>query len=293
MEQRFRFQLGSASYTGATKPPQEWLPNDAKKRFYDTDADGMGAYLPGHSTLLEVLASRVYYVLNGCLYADQENFIIMFLRPVGLGLRAAFFLSSIIFCFLSFSMSTNPIFQYSFSRERNSEGVLMNDQTDVFEWFVYAVYFVWLISIGSCALSYLLGRGAKQPYAQQCSSFPFLLCNRVSIDGGDGDGSACGSMVLLMIWFLGLSAAASVAVGTAISHTFVTRNVLFSYLLLVFLGMSVMGTLADALSIGGPQGISVQSKAASWIASARVVVIVPVQVIFTVFFLLMCSPPWG
>ena len=51
--------------------------------------------------------------------------------------------------------------------------------------------------------------------------------------------------------------------------------------------------LADSLSLGGPTGIYVQSRSASWLASLRSVIIVPVELIFTVFFVFLCDPPWS
>ena len=254
----------------------------------------MRSYLPGHASLIEIVASKAYYVLNGCLYEEEENFIIMMLRPVGWGCRIAFYLVSLVFCFLSLTRSTNPIFQYSFSRERNAEGALENDETDAFEWFVYVTYGTWVLSILTAMLTYLVGRyGAKNPYSSQyCASFPFIFCNRTAIHNEDDDGTRCGMMLLLTIWFLGNAVAASIFVYAAMSHTFVKRNVYFAWLLVVLLALVAMGTLADALSLGGPTGIYVQSRAASWLASLRAVVIVPLQVIFTLFFVWMCNPPW-
>jgi len=272
-------------------PPQAWLPSDAKTRFDDDDISGIRGYLPGHATLIEIIASRIYYVLNGCFYAEvEENFIIMALRPIGYGCRMAFFMSSVIFCFLTLTCTTNPIKQYNFSRERNPEGVLENDGSDPFEWFVYLTYLSWVISIFSSVLTYLIGRiGSKNPYRGQfCAGFPFMFCNRTSID--DENGSNFCWMIALVVWFVGLAACASIFVFTAISHTFVKRNIYFSWVLVVLLSLMAFGTLADALSLGGPTGIYVQNRAASWLASLRIVVISPIQVILTVFFLILCAP---
>ena len=283
--------------TGAL-PPKAWLPSDAKDRFFDEDATGLRSYLPGDASFLEILASRSFYTLNGCLYEDEETFVVTALRPLGWGCRGAFFLFSTIFCFLALTRETNPIGQYSLSRERDADGVLQNgmtDDSDAFQWYVSTTFGIWVVSIVTCVLTYLVGRyGAKQPYADQlCASFPFFFCNRTAIHDEAHDGTRCGTMLMLTFWFFGLAAAASVVVYTILAHMYVTRNVYFSYLLLSMLGMDVAGTLADSLSLGGPTGIYVQSRSASWLASLRSVVIVPVELIFTVFFVFLCDPPWS
>ena len=293
-----RGQQRPSAQTGAVLPPKDWLPSDAKDRFDDADASGLNTYLPGDATLLEILASRVFYTLNGCMYDFEENFIIMMLRPIGWGCRMALFLFSLIFCVMAIGRDTNPIGQYSFSRERDDDGVLKNgttDDSDVFQWFVWLTFGIWAVSIATSAMTYLAGRyGAKQPYAGQlCASFPFVFCNRTAIDDEGGDGTRCGMMLILTVWFLGNAAAALAVVYTAMSHMYVKRNAYFAYLLLVLLALVVLGTLADALSLGGPTGIYVQSRSASWLASLRAVVIVPVQVIFTGFFVWLCDPPWS
>lgn len=280
--------------TGATLPPSKWMPNDARNRFDKEDIDGMKAYLPGEASLIEIMASRVYYVLNGCIYDDDDNFVVMGIRPIGWGCRMAYFLFSVIFCFYTLTLDTNPIGKYNFSRGRSTEGELTGKSSDPFEAFVIATYVLWVLSIVTSAFTYLAGRySAKNPYKGQfCASFPFLLCNRTAIHDDDHNGTRCLLMLALTVWWLGLATAASAVVYTIMSHMYVKRNIYFAWLLVTLLCFVVLATLADTLSLGGPTGIYVQSRQASWVASFRAVVLVPVQVIFTLFFLWLCNPPW-
>lgn len=116
--------------------------------------------------------------------------------------------------------------------------------------------------------------------------FPLILCNRARVQE-----SGYAWLLLLTVWFLGMGAAASIAMHTVVSHAYVKRNHVVLWLLAALTGCSVAGTLADALSIGGPTGIRSQSRAASWLASLRVVVIMPFQVIFGAFFIWLCCSP--
>ena len=271
--------------------PANFLPNDAKTRFFD-DSDGLRGYMPGHSSLLEILASRYHYVLNGCEYT-RETCVPMLVRPIGWGLRLAFFMFSAVFVIMSSIHDINPIGQYGFSRERDNEGTLVNDNTDAFEWFVYVTYLVWVISILTEVISYLVGRGGgKLPHQGQCSALPFLLTNRVSING-DENSNRCGKGLILLVWFLGFGVLASIMIHTTISHVFVKRNVFFAWLFVVFTASTVLSTLSDAISIGGIDGLAVQNRPASYLAALRVVVIVPLLLIFSLFFLFMCAPPWS
>jgi len=280
--------------TTAAAVPKEYLPDDAKERFVD-GSDGLRGHMPGHSGLLEILASKYHYLLNGCSYGD-ESVLVALVRVLGWGSRVAFFLSSLVFLALAVFAETNPIGKYTFSRERDAEGVLRNDDTDAFEWYVYLVYGVWCVSVFTEVLSYIVGRagGGKElrTHDGQCSALPFLFCNRVSVRDDDGEGGACLVGLVLMVWFLGLGAAALAAVHTFLSHTFVTRNVYFAWLFLLFLLFTVLSTLADAVSLGGIDGLAVQNRVASQLAAFRVVVVVPVLVIFSLFAAFMCSPPW-
>lgn len=277
----------------AAKPPKEWMPRDAKDRFYDKELGGLRSYLPGEASFLEVLTSRIYFTLNGCLYEEGDNWIITLLRPIGWGARMALFLFSFIFIGLSLTRSVNPIGQYTLSRERDADGVLTNSDADTFEWFVYLTFFVWVLSILTSTLTYLGGRyGAKQPYSTQlCASFPFIFCNRTAIHD-NGDGTRCGLMLILTAWFLTCAAATSAVAYTVISHTFVKRNVYFAWLLVAMLAMMTFASIADSLSIGGSNGIYVQSRVASWLVALNAIVIVPLQIIVTVFFVWMANPPW-
>ena len=288
--------LASTVVATRAKPPQDWMPRDAKGRFDDRDVGGLRSYLPGEASFIEVLTSQVYYVLNGCIYEDGDNLIIMLLRPLGWGCRMAFFLSSVIFFVLAMTRSTNPITQYSLSRHRDDDGVLTNSTAvDAFDWFVLTTFVLWVVSIASTVSTYLIGRyGAKNPYSTQlCAVFPFVLCNRTAIHDQGGDGTRCAFMLGLSLWFLGLAAAASVMVFTVMSHVYVKRNVYFAWLLVVLLALMVFASLADAISIGGPSGIYTQSRPASWIVALRSILILPVQIIFTGFFLWMSKPPWN
>ena len=286
-----RFDLGGGKATGAV-PPQAFLPKDAKERFND-GSDGLRGYMPGYSSLVEILASRYHFVVNGCTYGD-ENCIPMLLRPLGWGLRLAFFAFSAVFVLMCMTRETSPIGQYGFSRERTDEGVLENDDTDAFEWFVYVVYGIWVISILTEVGSYLVGRGGggKRPHYGQCSAFPLTLANRVAINGDGEDGLRCVQGLFLLVWFLGFGVLASVMLFVTMSNMFVTRNVYFAWLFVAFIAANVLGALSDGLSIGGIDGLAVQNRPASWLASLRVVVVVPVTLVFSLFFLWMVSPPW-
>ena len=287
----FTFKTVVGKPTGAA-PPKEFLPADARERFYD-GSDGIRGYLPGQSSLLEILASRYHYIINGCEYHHDENFVLMILRPIGWGCRLAFYLFSVVFLVIAMMRDQNPVNQYTFSRERDAEGVLKNDQTDVFEWFVHFVYIIWVATILTEMLTYLVGRGGggKNPHKGQCSAFPLTLFNRVSINGGEND-LRCIQGIILMVWFLALGASASTMLYATISHMFVKRNIYFMFLFVVFICFEAFAALADAISIGGIDGLAVQNKPVSWIVSFRVIVMIPVTTIVSIFFCVLCNPPW-
>lgn len=271
--------------TGAV--PKSFLPRDAKDRFSD-GSQGLKGHLPGEASFFEVIASRYYYILGCCDY--NEGCMVFSVRVVGWGCRIAFYASSVLFCILSAARGErNAIGQYGFSRERNDGGVLANDQSDIFEWFVYATFIVWCVSIATEMFSYLVGRGSKRPHDEQISVFPFVMFNRVSL--GDDDQRCCIALAML-VWFLGLAAAAIVAVHTIVAHAFVTRNMYIIWLLVLFAGFELLAALADAVSIGTIDGLAVQNRNASWMASVRVVAILPIQIIFSAFFCWLCRPPW-
>jgi hypothetical protein len=61
-------------------------------------------------------------------------------------------------------------------------------------------------------------------------------------------------------------------------------------LLGIFLGFDVLGAVADAISIGSIDGLRVTSSTVSWLVSFRMLIIVPLEIIFSVFFIWMCLP---
>tara|TARA_B110000444_G_scaffold202870_1_gene195256 strand:+ start:740 stop:1384 length:645 start_codon:yes stop_codon:yes gene_type:complete len=213
----------------------------------------------------------------------------MALRPLGWGCRIGFFLTSVIFCIISATRDVNPIHEYTLSRERDSHGALRNSNTDLFEGYVYFVFAVWSISIFLEAMSFLVGRGSLKPHSGQCYSFPAFLLNRVSI-GGDDDDGRCFVALLLMVWFLGLAFAATLCVFTVIGHGYVTRNPFMIAFFGLLIAFEVLSALADACTLGGIDGYAVSNRPASWLISLRVIVVVPVQVITSVFFMWMCQP---
>jgi len=130
----------------------------------------------------------------------------------------------------------------------------------VFEWFVYLVYTIWIVSIATEVLSYLIGRYEnKKDTKDTFTHISLILCNRARVQE-----SGWAWLLLLTVWVLGMGAAASIAIHTVVSHAYVKRNHVVLWLLAALMGCSVAGTLADALSIGGPTGIRSQSRAASW-----------------------------
>ena len=90
-----------------------------------------------------------------------------------------------------------------------------------------------------------------------------------------------------------MGAVASIVMHTVVSHGYVKRNHLVLWMMVALTACSAAGTIADAISIGGPSGIKAQSHAASWLAALRVVVIMPLQIIFGFFFVWLCNPPTG
>ena len=288
----FRFdQVGRAldSHTG-TVPPKSFLPNDAKSRFSD-GSDALHGYMPGYSTLLEIFASRYFFILNACDY-EYESVLTMVMRPVGWGCRFAFYASSVLFLIMAYVHERNPLFEYSsFSRERDDEGTLQNDPTDIFEWFVTFVYGVWCVAIVTEVLSYMVGRGGgARPYAGQCSAFPFVLFNRTAISGNYG---RCCMFAALLVFYTLFACAAAAAMRTVIAHMFITRNVYFAITLGAFTAFQLLAALADAVSLGGVDGLAVMNRPASWLASLRMIVLQPILVITSVALILMCFPTYA
>lgn len=277
-----------ASSTGAV-PPKSFLPNDAKERFTD-GSDALRGYMPGYSTLLEIFASRYYFVLNACDY-DYESVVTMVMRPVGWGCRMAFYASSAVFLVMAYLHQRNPLFEYSsFSRERDNEGTLQSDPTDVFEWFVGFVYSVWCVAIATEVLTYMVGRGgAARPYAGQCAAFPLVLFNRTAVAS---DSARCCIFAALLVFYIAFAFAAAVVLRTVIAHMFITRNVYFAIIFGTFTAFQLFGSLADALSLGGIDGLAVMNRPASWLASVRMIILQPVLVITSVSLIIMCFPSY-
>lgn len=274
----------------ASVPPDSFLPSDTKNRFTD-GSDGLRGHMLGNSTFVEVIASRWWYVFNGCEYGE-EKCIPMLLRPLGWGCRLAFYLLSALFCVTAEMRSPSPIGFYTFSRKRDDEGVLTNDSSDFFEWYVSLVFVLWLVAIFTETMSYVVGRGGSAaPHDGQCSATPFLFFNRVTIGGGEDD-CRCFKGVLILVWFLGFGVTASVMMHTIVAHLFVSRNTYFAWLFLMLLAFQLLAGLADVLSIGHIDGLQVQNRVASWLVSIRVVLILPVLAIVSVCFVFFCSPPW-
>ena len=200
------------------------------------------------------------------------------------------YIFSVIFLFLSLMQEKNPVFMYGFSRERDEEGVLHDDSSDVFEWYVYVVYSIWIASILTEVLTYLVGRFEAQRFlkTEGCTHFPFIFCNRVSVRD-----SGCLWLLALTVWFLGLGASMAITMHTVVAHGYVKRNAFVLWLVICLTACSAFGSLSDALSIGGPTGLQAQSRAVSILSSFRIVLIVPVQIIFSAFFVWLCIPPMG
>jgi len=269
------------------EPKREWLPSDAKDRFGKDSYFGVSAYLGGHASCLELTASRLFYVLNSCSYYAIETYIVSGLRVLGWGARFAFFLASIVFCLYSLTTNVNPILHFSsFSRTRDTENELTTNN-DPMLWFVQSVFYLWIASIGTLVFSYIADRFGRTPHQGQCSEFPLVLFNRSPIASGDG---RCCAAAVVIGYFVGLGVAAAFVLHTCISHSYVARNHDFMILLGIFLGFDVLGAVADAISIGSIDGLRVTSSTVSWLVSFRMLIIVPIEIIFSVFFIWMCLP---
>ena len=279
--------LDARSATGAV-PPKAVLPDDAKSRFYD-GSDQLRGHVPGYASLMEILASRYFYVLNCCDY-DAESLLTIIIRPLGWGARLAFYIFSVVFAIMAMYHTNNPMLQYTFSRERDAEGTLRDDPTDIFEWAVYGIFVVWVVSIATEMLSYLVGRGVGRPYSGQCSTFPLLLFNRVAMPSESG---RCCFYVLLAFWYIGAALFATAMMHTIVSHMFVTRNLFFAILFAVLTAFQLLAALADAVSIGGIDGLTVSNRPGSWLASFRVIVMAPIQTIASVAFIILCFPSYA
>jgi hypothetical protein len=199
----------------------------------------------------------------------------------------------VLFVLTAAMKDLNPIAQYTFSRERDSDGVLLPDsRDDPFVWFVYAVYGIWVITIALEMATYLVGRGGggKLPYAEQCSAMPFILFNRVALPGKD---YRCATALVLMLWYVGFGVAAVTMMHTVIAHSYVKRNAWMGWLLIALTGCQVLAGLSDALSLGSSTGLAVQNRIASYFAALRCVVFLPFLLIFSLFFVWLCNPPWN
>lgn len=281
------FTLRTTVGAPPAEPKREWLPSDAKDRFAKNEYFGVSAYLGGHASCLELTASRIFYVLNGCSYYKVETYIVSGTRILGWAARFAFFLTSIVFCLYSLTTKVNPILHFqSFSRTRDAENELTTN-TDSMIWFTELVFYIWIASIGTLVLSYVLDRFGRTPHSGQCATFPLVLFNRSPIATGEG---RCCSAAVVMAYFVGLGVAAGFVLHTFIAHSYVARNRDFMILLGIFLGLDVLGAVADAISIGSIDGLRVTSSTVSWLVSFRMLIIVPLEITFSVFFIWMCLP---
>lgn len=276
------------------RPPESYLYDESKNRF-KKDVDGLRSYLPGHASLMEIMAVRSYYVLNACIYDGTETFIVSGCRVLGYSCRLALYLTSIVFIVYATCMApVDVLFRYSFTRDRvndelRTDGV-SSDPAAAFLWLVFSV---WIVSIFTCMSTYVMGRLGREGYSGQCVSAPFCLCMRSPLPGKFDSGNRCVMALFLMLWFAMLGTMASLTIYSVMAHLYVKRNVYFAYFLAVMTIFTAGGALADALSIGGIDGIRVTSPHASFLAALRAVVIVPIQVIVTTAFLFFVFPPWS
>ena len=282
------FDLRATVGAPPVEPNKEWLPNDAKDRFNKNEYFGVSAYLGSRASCLELMASRTFYVLNGCSYYAVETFLITGLRILGWAARFAFFLLSIVFCFYSLTTTKNPILYFpdGFSRTRNQENELTTNN-DPMLWFTEITFTIWIVSIVTLCLTYVIDRFSRTPHSGQCSAFTLVLFNRSPIAAGEG---RCCVAAILICYFAALGVAATLVIHTCVNHAYVARNQEFMKILGILLAFDVLGATADVISIGSVDGIRVTSSTVSWLASFRFLVIIPIEVIFTCFFIVSCLP---
>jgi len=272
------------------EPGKEWLPGDARNRFKEDSYFGVSSYLGGHAGCLEVVASRIFYILNGCSYYAVETFVVSGMRVIGWAARLAFFLTSLLFCFLSLTTEVNPILHFSsFSRTRDSENEL-TDNVDPALFFVQVVYYVLITNLVVVVLTYLVGRFSRTPHEGQCSILPWVLFNRSPFGGGKEDEGNCCLAGFVMTYFIGLGIAAGFVIHTCVAHAYIARNRDFLLLLGILVLFDVLSAVADAVSIGSIDGLRVTSSSVSWLVSFRILVLIPLQIIFTSFFIFVCLP---
>ena len=282
----FTFDLRATVGT-PIEPKKEWLPRDAKDRFAKNEYFGVSAYLGGHASCLEITASRIFYVLNGFSFYEIETYIVSGVRILGWGARLAFFLTSVVFCFYSMTTTVNPIMHFSsFSRTRDTYNELTTNDDPLLA-FTETVFYIWIISIGTLVLTYIIDRFGRTPNQGQCASFPLVLFNRSPIASGEG---RCCAAAAVIGYFVGIGVAASLVLHTCIAHSYVARNREFMILLGILLACDVLGAIADAVSIGSVDGLRVTSSTVSWLTSFRVLIVVPLEIIFSVFFIWACMP---
>ena len=255
----FKFDFGAKlQSTGADVTPKEALK----------DSTGLSSHLLPNSSLLEVLASRVYYAINGCSYTLQENYVLSGLRMLGWGARLGVVLFAYIFDLMCMNYSPNPSHEYGLTRSGNASV------------FAQATFWIWIISLVITGLSYVAGRfGAPDP-SSGCSNIVVVFCNRARLPAEYRI-----LITSILLSFVALSVfAVGAAVHTVMAHTIASKNQLFSNLLVCILLCAILGSVADCLSVGGIDGLHVTSPMASRLASLNAVIISPILVIFTAFF---------
>jgi hypothetical protein len=243
-------------------------------------------YVSGTATFVEVLAGRLFYALNCCSY--RESLLVTALRPVGWGCRLAFYLVSVLFLVMALARNPTPLFEYTFSRERSKTGELQNDESDIFEFAVVGYFWLWVATIVTELLTYLTNRAGYAKADEHSVAFPFFFLSRSALPASD---SRCGLFTLLLVVYLAVAAAATIMMHTIIAHLFVIRSMWFAILLAIVTAMQSFAGIADALSLGGPDGIASKDRLGAWLASVRVVLLLPILVIWTAGFVYMCNPP--
>ena len=247
-------------------------------------------WLPGDVSWVELQAARVYSILNGCSWDLIESYPITALRPLGWGARIGMYAFAVIFCIMCLFQEQNPMWFYTpFSRERNRYGHLTGEINDMFSAWGWIVVCIWGLNLLLCVLTYAFGRMRKSALVDGCfSTIPFVVCTRASLHG-----IACAPLLYLLVVLvhIGCAGALGLTIFTLVLNAYVVRNQMASLLLGLIVLCDVLATVADALSLGGPYGIRVRSKWASWFTAIRVVVMVPLTALLTTCFVILVHPP--
>jgi hypothetical protein len=255
-----------------------------------TEPVPLRGWLPGDVPWIEVQAARVYSTLNGCSFDLEETYPITALRPLGWGARIGMYAFGVVFCILCMFQTENPVWFYApFSRERNRYGHLTGEIVDLFEYWGWVVVSIWGLNLLLCVLTYAFGRMSKSALPDGCfSTIPFVACTRASLHG-----TACSPLLYLLVLLvhIGCAGALGLTIFTLVLNAYVVRNQMASLLLGLIVLCDVLATVADALSLGGPYGIRVRSKWASWFAAVRVVAVTPLTALVTLCFVVLVHPP--